>query len=118
MKHIFTFQVKQYNSTGCANTLHVNKPAKAMSPFTARSVRFDPTDPKHLDYYAVSYEGFTVTLEYVESIDALRVVITTPEGQEMTRPQFWNKWDPSKAVDDTFQREVLALISYRKLQAA
>ena len=85
-----------------------------MSPRYAKSVRFDPTNPSHLAYYAVSFEGYTLSLEYVESIDALRTVITTPEGEERTRPRFWNIWSPSEAIDTTFQDELLPLIEYRR----
>ena len=80
----------------------------------AKSTRFDPTSEDHLSYYAVEYEGFSITLEYAESLDALRIILTTPEGSEMTRPQFWNKWSPSEAVDQTFQNELLPLIDYRR----
>ncbi len=80
----------------------------------AKSTRFDPSNEDHLRYYAVEYEGFTITLEYNESLDALRVAITTPEGQEFTRPKFWNKWSPSEAVDQTFQNELLPMIDYRR----
>ena len=85
-----------------------------MSPRTATPVRFDPTNPQHLAYYAVSYKGYTLTLEYVKSIDALRTIITTPDGQERTRPRFWNIWSPSEAIDRTFQDELLPLIEYRQ----
>ena len=85
-----------------------------MSPRKAKSTLFDPTNPDHLSYYAVSYEGFTLMLEYCEAIDSLRVVLTTPEGDEFTRPTFWNKWAPSEAVDQTFQNELLLMIDYRR----
>ena len=80
----------------------------------AKSTLFDPTREDHLFYYAVSYEGFTITLEYSDSIDALRVILTTPEGQEFTRPKFWNKWSPSEAVDQIFQNELFPMIDYRR----
>ena len=90
-----------------------------MSPFCAKSVPFDPENQKHLDHFAVSFEGYTLSLEYVGGVmDSLRVVTTTPEGVELTRPRFWNKWCPSLAIDDTFQHELLPLIAYRKAQAA
>ena len=85
-----------------------------MSPQRAKSVRFDPTNPSHLAYYAVSFEGYTLTLEYVKSLDALRTVITEPDGAERTRPVFWNIWSPSEAIDRTFQDELLPLIEYRQ----
>ena len=87
-----------------------------MSPFFAPSVRFDPTNPAHLDHFAISFEGYTLALEYVPGLDALRTVIREPDGHERTRPKFWNKWCPSQAVDTTFQRELLPLIGYRKAQ--
>ena len=90
-----------------------------MSPFRAKSVFFDPQNQAHLDYFAVTFEGYTLSLEYVGGVmDSLRVVTTTPDGEELTRPRFWNKWCPSEAIDDTFQHELLHLIAYRKAQAA
>ncbi len=43
-----------------------------MSPFFAPLARFDPTNQAHLDYYAVSYEGLTLSLEYVGGSLCLR----------------------------------------------
>ena len=86
-----------------------------MSPRKAKSTLFDPTNPDHLAYYAVSFEGFTLSLEYCDSIDALRIVLTTPEGEELTRATFWNKWAPSQAIDQTFQHELLPMIEYRRV---
>ena len=85
-----------------------------MSPRTAPSTRFDPTNPDHLDHYAVSFEGYTLSLEYVSSLDALRAVITTPDGEEIAPPRFWNKWSPSEAIDTVFQRELIPLIEYQR----
>ena len=89
-----------------------------MCPRKSQSARFDPTNPAHLDYYAVSFEGYTLSLEYVPSLDALRTIITTPDGQERTRPRFWNIWSPSEAIDRTFQDELLPLIEYRRAMRA
>ncbi len=80
----------------------------------AKSTLFDPTRDDHLSFYAVAFEGFSITLEYTESLDALRIVLTTPEGEAFTRPRFWNKWSPSEAVDQTFQNELLPMIDYRR----
>ena len=85
-----------------------------MSPRKAKSTLFDPANDDHLSYYAVSFEGFTLTLEYSDSIDALRIVLTIPEGEALTRPRFWNKWAPSEAVDQTYQNELLPMIAYRR----
>ncbi len=80
----------------------------------SKSTRFNPTNPDHLAVYAVSYEGFEIHLEYCDGLDALRIVILTPEGEELTRPRFWNKHCPSEAVDMTFQDELLPMIEYRR----
>ena len=117
MKPLSTYYV-HFISNGVAAPPNENKPAKAMSPFFAPPVRFDPTNPAHLDYFAVSFEGYTLSLEYVGGqIDALRVVITEPDGYERTRPRFWNVWSASEAIDDTFQRELIPLIEYRRAKA-
>ena len=90
-----------------------------MSPFCAKSVFFDPQTQAHLDHFAVTFEGYTLSLEYVGGVmRSLRVVTTLPSGEERTRPRFWNKWCPSHAIDDTFQNELLPLIAYRKAQVA
>ena len=99
-----------------SNPVNLNETATAMSPQRAKSVRFDPTNPQHLDAFAISFEGYTISLEYVKSLDALRTVITEPDGEERTRPVFWNVWCPSAAIDQTFQRELLPLIGYRRAQ--
>ena len=85
-----------------------------MSPFFAPPVRFDPTNQAHLDYYGVTFEGFTLSLEYVGgTVDSLQVIITTPEGVELGGPRYWNTWCPSEAIDEVFQRELLPLLEQR-----
>ena len=66
-----------------------------------------------LDFYAVSYYGYTITLEYIDDLyGSLLILLTYPDGYE--RHWYCTLWCPSQAVDQTFQRHLLPMIEYQQ----